>query len=224
MANNPLQQDMLELFQQTRREMESFIAGLPLADQCSAVPTAALSAGLPVGTTSREEWRDKMPNQQLQPDRPYMPDYGIRTGKDGMMSWEWVNEQMTESRNYWICSTKPDGRPHSMPVWGVWIDGVLYFSSSRQSRKARNLAANPEVVVHLESGDDAVILEGQAQEVTDKATLARMVKEYAAKYPPFKPDPENEPGNVYYAVKPQRAFAWQEKDFTGSATRWKLSR
>jgi len=59
-----------------------------------------------------------------------------------------------------------DGLPHAVPVWGVWVDGALYFGTDRRSRKARNLATNQGAVVHLESGDDAVILEGFAEEIT----------------------------------------------------------
>ena len=153
--------------------------------------------------------------------RPHMPDYGIAKGQKGMLSWDWVDEQMSQARNYWICSTKPDGRPHAAPVWGVWMDNTLYFSSSRKSQKGRNLAASPEVAIHLDSGDDVVMLEGRVEEVTDKAVLARMVEVYGAKYE-FKPNPEGEPGNVYYAVKPRLAFAWHEKNFPQSATRWKF--
>jgi nitroimidazol reductase NimA-like FMN-containing flavoprotein (pyridoxamine 5'-phosphate oxidase superfamily) len=154
--------------------------------------------------------------------RPNMPDYGISTEPKGLMSWDWVDEQMAKSRNYWICSTRPDGRPHSAPVWGVWLDGVLYFSCSRRSRKARNFDVKPAVAVHLESGDDAVMLEGEVEEIKDKALLARIVDLYAVKYPPFRPDPDSEPGNVFYGVKPQSVFAWQERDFPNTATRWKF--
>src|SRR5262245_60149405 len=91
------------------------------------------------------------------PDRPDMPTgYGIAQIEKGLLSWEWVTAQLENSRNYWICSTRPNGRPHAAPVWGVWFEGALYFSSDRRSRKARNLAAKPEVVAHLESGDDTV--------------------------------------------------------------------
>ncbi len=152
--------------------------------------------------------------------RPNMPNYGISRSSKGLLAWSWVEEQMGKSRNYWICSTRPDGRPHAAPVWGVWLDGNLYFGSNRQSRKARNLVANAEVVVHLESGDDTVIFEGTVEEVTDRAILARMASATAAKYPPFTPDPEPAPGNIYYALKPRVVFAWREKDFPTSATRW----
>ncbi len=151
--------------------------------------------------------------------RPNIPDYGISTRDEGLMAWDWVDEQMAKSRNYWIGSIRPDGRPHAAPVWGVWMDGALYFSSSRNARKARNLASNPEVVAHLESGDDCAILEGRVEEVTDQALLARVAEVYGAKYPPFKPDP-SAPGNVWYSLRPRQVFAWLERDYPNTATRW----
>ena len=41
-------------------------------------------------------------------------------------------------------------------------------------RKGRNLAENPNVAVHLESGDDVVILEGVAEVVTDPGLVERL--------------------------------------------------
>jgi nitroimidazol reductase NimA-like FMN-containing flavoprotein (pyridoxamine 5'-phosphate oxidase superfamily) len=154
--------------------------------------------------------------------RPKMQDYGIAEGEQGLMSWEWVCDQMEKSRNYWICSTRPDGKPHAAPVWGVWVDNTLYFSSGRISRKGRNLAANPAVVVHLESGDDAVIFEGVVEEVPAASVHAHIVDAYAAKYPPFRPDPASDPGAIWFALRPQVAFGWLERDFPNTATRWEF--
>ena len=61
-----------------------------------------------------------------------------------VLAWPTVVEWLVESRNYWISSTRPDGRPHAMPVWGLWIDGTLWFSTDPVSVKARNLAAGPD--------------------------------------------------------------------------------
>lgn len=69
------------------------------------------------------------------------------------------------ARNYWVVTTRSDGKPHSVPVWSIWLDETFYFGTDRRSRKGRNLATNPGLVVHLESGDDVVILEGVAEEV-----------------------------------------------------------
>ena len=59
---------------------------------------------------------------------------------------------------YWIATTRPDGRPHSMPVWGVWVDGALWFGTYGQ--KVRNLAHEPYAVAHAESGEDVAIIKG----------------------------------------------------------------
>jgi hypothetical protein len=96
--------------------------------------------------------------------RPHMPGYGIApaTEGSGLLPWSWAAERLTMSRNYWVSSVWPDGRPHSMPVWGMWDDAVLWFSSSIGSRKTRNLAANPQCCVTTEDAADPVVLEGTA--------------------------------------------------------------
>jgi len=94
-------------------------------------------------------------------DRPSIVEgYGIADDGEGMLPFSWVEDQLAAAHNYWVCSTRADGRPHAMPVWGLWVDGAVWFSTDPASLKARNLAARPEVVVHLESGDDVVVVEG----------------------------------------------------------------
>ncbi len=123
--------------------------------------------------------------RKTQISRPDMPaGYGLTplTSPQDRIPWEQVEDQLREKRNYWVSSTRPNARPHAMPVWGVWLDGAVYFSTDPQSRKGRNLAANPEVVIHLESGDDVVILEGRVETVTDRAVLQQADQAYFAKY------------------------------------------
>lgn len=176
----------------------------------------------PTGRTQRPS----SPAGRAEPkaDRPAMsPDYGLldAASGSGLLPWSWVEERMSRSRNYWIGTTRPDGRPHVMPVWGIWLDGTFYFGTSRRAQKARNLAQSPELVVHLESGDEAVILEGVAEEVTDLGVLTRYADAYQAKYQ-FRPDP-NDAAGLTLALRPRVAFAWLESDFVGSATRWRFA-
>ena len=64
--------------------------------------------------------------------RPVMPKgYGIRKGNTGLFAWSHVEGRMSAARNYWVCTTTPDGRPHAMPVWGVWIERTLCFGTDR---------------------------------------------------------------------------------------------
>ena len=109
--------------------------------------------------------------------RPYMPGYGILNASEGrgLLAWDWAVERLTKARNYWVATTCPDGRPHCVPVWGVWLDDAFYFSSGAKSRKARNLAANPNCVVCPEDGTQAISLEGVAEKITDIETIRRMV-------------------------------------------------
>jgi len=124
-------------------------------------------------------------------------------------------------RNYWIATTRPDERPHATPVWGVWLDETFYFGTHRRSQKGRNLTTSPEIVVHLESGDDVVILEGIVEEVTDPSTRTKVGEDYDAKY---GLDPTGEGGGeaVFYALRPRVAHSWLEHDFLETASRWRF--
>ena len=106
-----------------------------------------------------------------------------------------------------------------MPVWGFWTNGALYFGTGRSTRKGKNLAHNKAVSVHLESGDDAVILEGNAVEVNDKPMLKKLDEAYRAKYKtPLLIAPES----AVYCVHPRIAWAWTEKNYPNDATRWEF--
>ena len=142
--------------------------------------------------------------------------YGIASGEDGQLSWSWVERECTKARNYWICTTRPDFRPHAIPVWGLWLEGAVVFSTDPQSLKARNFTARPDAVIHLESGDDVVILEGRIEPM-DRSLLPEFVKRYEKKYS-FRPS-ESETAGVY-SLRPERVLAWREKNFPTSATRF----
>ena len=136
-------------------------------------------------------------------------------------SWEHASAKLAAARNYWVSSAGPDGRPHAAPVWAIWQDGALYFSTDRRSRKGRNLAANPEIIIHLESGDDVVILEGRVEEVTDPAHRGQLSAIYEQKYGTGM-EPEGQVEVVMYALRPRLVHTWLENDFVASAIRWRF--
>ena len=152
--------------------------------------------------------------------RPPFRGYGVPETEDGMLTWEWAVERLERARNYWVATTRPDGRPHSMPVWGIWLEGVFFFGSGRNSAKTRNLAANPAIAVHLESGEETVILEGLAEPVLDGELERRVDEVYGAKYD-FTPDSSGE-ADPWFAVRPVRAYVWTERGYPGSATQFEF--
>jgi hypothetical protein len=76
---------------------------------------------------------------------------------DGSMTWTEVAGRLAAARSYWLGSTTPSGAPHAAPVWGAVTGETLYLYSERSTVKARNLAADPRVVIHLESAEDVLI-------------------------------------------------------------------
>src|SRR5664280_2519689 len=112
------------------------------------------------------------------PSRPHMPGYGLEAVDTAAYPWSAAEVRLAAARHYWLCSTCPNGRPHAMPVWGLWIAEGFYFSTGRDSRKGRNLAGDPRMSMHLESGDEVVILEGEVREEGDPGVLATYVEQY----------------------------------------------
>jgi len=159
---------------------------------------------------------------ELTVDRPFMPGYGLQPADEGsgLFPWAQVQEKMEAARNYWLATVRPDDRPHAAPVWGIWVEDAFYFSTGKTSRKARNLMENPAIVVHLESGDDVIIIEGQVEVVADAARLTQLDAIYQSKYGVSLVGTGEHP---VFAVRPRTAYAWLEKDFPGSATRWQTA-
>jgi Pyridoxamine 5'-phosphate oxidase len=118
-----------------------------------------------------------------------------------------------------VGSTRPDGSPHAAPVWGLWLGDGVYFGTSPSSSKGRNLAGDRRCVVHLESGDEVVIIEGEVEEV---ALDERLADAYEAKYD-YRPDPAASEGPGWYRLRPWIAYAWTEREFPRSATRFAFS-
>lgn len=138
----------------------------------------------------------------------------------GLLSWAHAAERLERARNYWLATTRPDGRPHVTPVWGVWVAGCLYFDGLPTTRWGRNLAANPAATVHLESGDDVMIVEGVVEDLTTDADLAaRIVAAWAAKYGRLLPEPAT---RGIYRLRPHTARAWSSSALT-DGTRWRFT-
>ena len=152
--------------------------------------------------------------------RPRLPkDYGILSedAGSGLLPWSRASESLATSRNYWIHTTCPNGCPRVKPVWSVWFEERFYFSTNPKSIAGRNLLRNNSLAVHLESGDDVVILEGEAEQIYNQEFLSRLDEVYFAKYAFHLPQDDS---GVVFGLEPKSAFAWLERDFAGGATKY----
>ena len=152
-------------------------------------------------------------------DRPDMPEGYLGNAP---LPWKWAELQLIDARNYWVTTIGPSGRPHVRPVWGIWIDDTVQFSTG--ARHAQNIARDPRVTVNLDSGDYCVIVEGEAEAVTDVGVRQTFAGAYDEKYDwPMTLDFVD----IVYVVKPRVVLGWIAEDiapqstlFSATATRW----
>jgi len=103
--------------------------------------------------------------------------------------WDEIAGLLTDAQLYWIITVRADGRPHAVPLVGVWHDGAFAFCTGVEEQKQRNLDANPHVAVTTGStgargwrtGKD-VVVEGTAARVTDPGSLQVLADAWSAKY------------------------------------------
>ena len=153
-----------------------------------------------------------------------MPEsYGLGDPAHGFepMTWEWVAGKMTGARSYWVATARPDGPPHVVPVWGVWVDERFWFFTDRGSFKARNAERDPRATVNLESGDEVVILEGGLVAITEPSVSQPVSAAYEAKYG-VAAAPDDVTALFYLSHR--KVLAWLERDFPRTATRWRFQR
>jgi len=146
--------------------------------------------------------------------------------RDYTLTWAEVAGRLSAARTYWLGTTMPSGAPHAAPVWGAVVGETLYLYSERRTVKARNLAADPRLVLHLESGEDVLIVRGTATDAGTPAQVPEVVAALAAKYTrpgdrPYLPNADPD-FDVVYAIRPRSAMVWRMDDYEGSQRRWSV--
>jgi hypothetical protein len=149
--------------------------------------------------------------------RPRMPDgYGVPDDMKDALSYDHVRERMAAARNYWVASVNPNGRPHARPIWGGWIDDLLYLEGSPETRTMRNITDQGWASVNLDSGDEVVVVEGPVEVVgkMEPALFQRLADQMEGKYKSYRP----ESGDGMRRLTPKKVFAWTS--FPKDVTRW----
>lgn len=143
--------------------------------------------------------------------RPHLPK-GYVDNPVSFVDWEWVAAQMDGSKNYWLCSVRPDGRPHVVPRWGAFLDNKFYYDGSPETRHARNIINNPRVSLHLESGSQVIIMEGTSHPAgkPDQKFAKRLAKAIGNKYKDmgYAPKPNQWDEGGLYIFTPRQCIAW----------------
>jgi Pyridoxamine 5'-phosphate oxidase len=149
------------------------------------------------------------------------------------LEWETVRDVLADARLYWLATVHPTGRPHVRPVLAVWVDGLLYSTSTAVSRKGRNLVADPRCTVTARTDTMDIVLEGSAARVTSQDTLHQVAEAYRAKYDwpvtvtgsafdaPYGAPTAGPPPYLPFEITPATVFGFGTADgFAGRTTRF----
>lgn len=134
------------------------------------------------------------------------------------LRWAVVRERLEQARAYWFATTRPDGRPHVVPLDGIWLDDLWYFGGAPEVVHQRNLRHNQRAAINLPDTTAAVIVEGTAEFVTLTPGEARALAAASrVKYPGYGATPAGYASGVW-RLRPSVAFAWDRLDY--DATRF----
>jgi Pyridoxamine 5'-phosphate oxidase len=133
------------------------------------------------------------------------------------LPWEGVRARLEQATQYWLATTRPDGRPHTVPVDGLWVDDLWYFGGSPLAIHQRNLHTNNEIVMHLSDAMQVVIVEGLASRrgmaTSDARRLAAASKLKYGYAPPLRTYTSG-----VWTLEPRHVLAWT--NFPQDATRF----
>ena len=123
------------------------------------------------------------------------------------LAWADVEARLEAATHVWLATVRPDGRPHTVPLDGLWLDGAVWFGGSAETVKHRNLLADGRATLHLPDADAAVILEGRCELVTPEGpTVDRLIAASKEKYG-SAPPPDAYAGGVW-RLRPSKVMAW----------------
>jgi PPOX class probable F420-dependent enzyme len=136
----------------------------------------------------------------------------------------------------WLATIDPDGSPHITGVGAVWVDDTFWFETGERSRKGRNLARDPRCTLAVATDEFDLVVEGEAQRVTDPVIVADMAKRWNDEGWPARPDESGVALTAEYSAPsagppPWHVFRITPRSATavltvepGGATRWRFAR
>lgn len=135
--------------------------------------------------------------------------------------WEEVRARLEAAPAYWLSTSRRDGRPHVVPVDGIWVDDVWWYGGAPETVHIRTIEANPQAVMHLPDPMQAVIVEGVVRRVTPKEELAlRMADVANEKYAHYGLQNDAATYASALGLFPMRVLAWSA--FPADATRFQF--
>jgi nitroimidazol reductase NimA-like FMN-containing flavoprotein (pyridoxamine 5'-phosphate oxidase superfamily) len=83
----------------------------------------------------------------------------------------------------WLATIDDDGRPHVTGIGAVWHEGSFWFETGASTRKGRNVARDPRCTLSVAADRFDLVVEGEAEHITDPAKVAELAAIWAVDWP-----------------------------------------
>ena len=98
-----------------------------------------------------------------------------------------IEAALKAAKRIYVTTWSSSGKSGTVPVWFMAKEGHLYFTTLRDSLKARRIRATGRVGIHVGSPSGPAF-EGRAAEVSDRPDLEHeILQAYRRKYPILVP-------------------------------------
>jgi hypothetical protein len=144
------------------------------------------------------------------------------------LTWTEVAARLTAEPFWWLATASASNGPHSVPVWGVVVDGRAFSYADATARRVRDLSDDPRTVLHLPSASDVLIVRGTLHDAGLAEEAPAVVAAYTAKYTDprdqqWLPGAEGMEGVRLLRLEARSARTWHLDDFLGSQRAWRAS-
>lgn len=143
-----------------------------------------------------------------------------------------LEEFLTNSHTMILSTLRKFGEPFMTPLWYVYMDGAIYFSTPSRSSKVARLKRDPRACCLIEEGDHwidlkAVVINGTAEFLEQDGDEAERYRRLStSKYADFRPQMKKAPdatkkhyyrGSTLIKLKPnsQEIRSWYNRKIRG---------
>ena len=129
-----------------------------------------------------------------------------------------VLPMLDDERVVWLSTVRPDGTPHLVPTWFLWDGTAITVFSKPDAVKARNLRANPRLMVAVGDPEDDFsvgLIEAEATTIEGDAMVPdAFFAKYAAELGPGRLDPQTFRALYTESIRivPTRFLAWHGRN------------
>jgi nitroimidazol reductase NimA-like FMN-containing flavoprotein (pyridoxamine 5'-phosphate oxidase superfamily) len=109
------------------------------------------------------------------------------TRLDLSLTPEELEAYLRERRTVRVATVGPDGTPHVVPLWFVWLDGAMFLNSTLGNPTVENLLRTSRAAGVVDDGESydslrGAVLTGVAERAEDDPRLAEVERSWSEKY------------------------------------------